>query len=156
MNTTIQTIDSVAHFIQLAVAPVFLIAGVAGLLNVFTGRMARIIDRLEKIDNYISKQKNLEDEKKAEKKFSEKRSSLIKRMKNINYAIFLCTTTGFLIAIVIVTMFLSTLFSFRVSEIIASLFIFGMISLIISLFLFLREIYCTISSIRKEPSNIDF
>lgn len=47
------TIDTITQLIQVSVAPVFLIAGVAGLLNVFTGRLARIIDRLEKLDNSL-------------------------------------------------------------------------------------------------------
>lgn len=35
---------NISTLIQLSVAPVFLLAGVAGLLNVFIGRLARIID----------------------------------------------------------------------------------------------------------------
>src|SRR3954452_20714966 len=34
-----------ARAIQLALAPVFLLTGIAGLLNVMTGRLGRIIDR---------------------------------------------------------------------------------------------------------------
>jgi hypothetical protein len=37
--------DDVARAIQLALAPVFLLTGIAGLLNVMAGRLARIIDR---------------------------------------------------------------------------------------------------------------
>ena len=33
-------VTTISHFIQLSVAPVFLLAGVAGLLNVFTGRLS--------------------------------------------------------------------------------------------------------------------
>ena len=44
--------DTIVHLIQLSVAPVFLLAGVAGLLNVFTGRLTRIVDKLEKIEAY--------------------------------------------------------------------------------------------------------
>ena len=35
--------------IQLALAPVFLLTGIAGLLNIMTGRLARIIDRGRKL-----------------------------------------------------------------------------------------------------------
>lgn len=38
-------IGDVAHAIQLAIAPVFLLTGVAGILNVMAGRLTRIIDR---------------------------------------------------------------------------------------------------------------
>ena len=39
------TIGDVGHAIQLALAPVFLLTGIAGILNVMAGRLARIIDR---------------------------------------------------------------------------------------------------------------
>ena len=35
----------IAHAIQLAIAPVFLLTGIAGLLGVMANRLARIIDR---------------------------------------------------------------------------------------------------------------
>lgn len=146
------TVNTIAHLIQLSVAPVFLLAGVAGLLNVFTGRMARIIDRLEKVDSYVNNQKNEENIKKAEEKLKDRRKFLVMRMRNINYAIFFCTTTGLLIAMVIVTMFLSAMYDFKDSFFIAIFFIVAMISLIFSLLLFLREIYHTTSFIKSKKS----
>ena len=38
-------IPTVAHVIQMAVAPVFLLTGVGAILTVLTNRLARIIDR---------------------------------------------------------------------------------------------------------------
>ncbi len=38
---------NVAHIIQLALTPVFLLSGIAALLNVFAGRLARVADRLD-------------------------------------------------------------------------------------------------------------
>ena len=38
--------DDVAHAIQLALTPVFLLTGIAGILNVMTGRLARILSEL--------------------------------------------------------------------------------------------------------------
>ena len=38
-------ITNVSQAIQLALTPVFLLTGIGGLLNVMTGRLARIIDR---------------------------------------------------------------------------------------------------------------
>ena len=153
MDTT-NTVNTVAQLIQLAVAPVFLLAGVAGLLNVFTGRLSRIIDKLEKIDNFIENQKTNENKQKAKEKYKDRRKFLISRMKNINYSIFFSTSTGLLIAMVIVTMFLSAMFKFEDSLFIASLFIIAMLSFIISLILFLREIYYTTSFINKKKTTL--
>ena len=38
-------LNDVGQAIQLALAPVFLLTGIAGILNVMAGRLARIIDR---------------------------------------------------------------------------------------------------------------
>ena len=44
MNFPIDT-DTVSHGIQLAVAPVFLLTAVSGMIGAVAGRLARIIDR---------------------------------------------------------------------------------------------------------------
>ncbi|APW65407.1 MULTISPECIES: DUF2721 domain-containing protein [Arcobacteraceae] len=140
---TQEGVNTVSHLIQLSVAPVFLLAGVAGLLNVFTGRLSRIIDKVEKFD---ATSINNEHE--------DRRLSLTLRMQNINYAISLCTMTGLLIALVIVTMFLSSIFQFNGSVFIATLFIFAMLSLIVSLILFQKEIFFTTSFIKKKKASL--
>lgn len=147
-------VNTVSHLIQLSVAPVFLLAGVAGLLNVFTGRLARIIDKVEKIDAGIENKKTAEAKKLAEEKSRERRLSLTIRMQNINRSISLCTMTGLLIALVIVTMFLSSILQFEGSVIIATLFIFAMLSLILSLILFQKEIFFTTSFLKKKKQSI--
>jgi len=42
-------LDSAAHLIQVALTPVFLLSGIAALLNVFASRLARVADQLEKL-----------------------------------------------------------------------------------------------------------
>lgn len=147
-------VNTVSHLIQLSVAPVFLLAAVAGLLNVFTGRLARIIDKVEKIDASIENKKTPEAKKKAEDKSKVRRLFLIMRMQNINHSISLCTMTGLLIALVIVTMFLSSILQFDGSIIIATLFIFAMLSLILALILFQKEIFFTTSFIKRKKESI--
>jgi hypothetical protein len=44
-------IASIAHVIQLAVAPVFLLSGIAALLNVLYNRLSRIVDRARQLQN---------------------------------------------------------------------------------------------------------
>lgn len=74
------------------------------------------------------------------------------RMQNINRTIQFCTLTGFFIALVIFTMFLSALFSFNGATFISVLFISAMASLIVSLILFLKEIFHTTSFINTKKS----
>lgn len=136
-----ESVKSVAGLIELSIAPVFIIAGIAGFLNVFTGRLARIIDRLERLNQVYEYKKEPPPQHVIERK-----KSLIKRMKNTNLAILLMSTTGLLIAIVIVTMFLSAMFGFKDSLFISILFITAMSIFIVSLLLFCREILHTVSS----------
>jgi hypothetical protein len=77
------------------------------------------------------------------------------RMQNTNKAIFFCTATGFMIALVILTIFASSLISLDAHFIISILFIISMACLIIALLLFLREIYYTTSFIKVKRNNID-
>lgn len=90
--------------------------------------------------------KNLE----KPKRLKERRLFLTMRMKNTNLAIFFCTATGLMIALVIVLMFASAMLSYNSAILISSLFILAMLSLIISLLLFLREIFYTTSFIKKK------
>ena len=49
MNSIITATD-LAMIIQLSVAPVFLLAGIAGFLNVMSGRLGRIVDRARVVE----------------------------------------------------------------------------------------------------------
>jgi uncharacterized protein DUF2721 len=42
-------LGSVVHIIQIALTPVFLLSGIATLLNVFSTRLARVADRVEQL-----------------------------------------------------------------------------------------------------------
>jgi hypothetical protein len=48
-NSSFAPLDTVAHVIQLALTPIFLLSGIAALLNVFATRLARVADRVEQI-----------------------------------------------------------------------------------------------------------
>jgi hypothetical protein len=43
------TLDLVAHVIQVALTPVFLLSGIATLMNVFSTRLARVADLITKV-----------------------------------------------------------------------------------------------------------
>jgi hypothetical protein len=49
MFDSVTTLDSVAHIIQVALTPVFLLSGVATLLNVFSVRLGRVSDHVDKL-----------------------------------------------------------------------------------------------------------
>ena len=41
------TLDTAAHVVQLALTPIFLLTGLASMLNVFTTRLGRVADRVD-------------------------------------------------------------------------------------------------------------
>ncbi|WP_375455431.1 DUF2721 domain-containing protein [uncultured Methylobacterium sp.] len=48
------TLDGVAHVIQVALTPVFLLSGVATLLNVFGARLARVADQADGVSGLLA------------------------------------------------------------------------------------------------------
>ena len=82
------SIEAVAGVIQLAVAPVFLLAGIAGLLGVLSTRLARIVDRARVIERRIPQAKR--DEQRT--LLRRETTVLWRRIALINWAIRLCVS----------------------------------------------------------------
>ena len=134
-----------AHIIQLAVAPVFLLSGVAGLLAVMTTRLGRVIDRARAIHlRYY-------EESEAERKILDNElASLSRRSRIINFAISLVTICALLVCSVIAGLFLGQFMGFDSSIFIGWTFILAMLSLITGLLIFLREIDLATRTIRFD------
>jgi len=127
----------IAHVIQLAVAPVFLLAGVAGILNVLTSRLARVIDRSRVLEACLAK---AETESDANIKAARELAVLHRRFRAINLAITLATLCALLVCAVIAALFLGSFFVLDLSIGVGWIFIAAMMMLIGGLIAFLREI----------------
>ena len=53
LNYSMSEYQTISQIMQAAVSPVFLLAGVGALLNVLSGLLGRIIDRLRFLQRYI-------------------------------------------------------------------------------------------------------
>ena len=138
---------TMAHAIQLAVAPVFLLTGVASILSVLTNRLGRIIDRSRSLHGkLLSLKKENQD-----KEIHDELGVLIQRTRLINWAIGLCTTCVLLICSVIAILFLGSFIFINISIPIASLFVAAMLCLILALIYFIREIYLATANVRNGP-----
>lgn len=134
MNT-VNAFGDIGHIVQLAVAPVFLLTGIAAFLGVLSNRLGRITDRariLERRLAAISGDRYTLIEKEL--------TSLWRRINMINKAIRLCTSSALLVCLVVVMLFLSGLFPFDIAVLISIFFIAAMIALIFGLIYFLREV----------------
>lgn len=95
--------DSISHGIQLAVAPVFLLTAVAGMIGVVANRLARIIDRARVVENSLKS--GTWGAQEAERSVGEL-AELRKRGLLANGSIGLLTLCAFLIGATIVLLFL--------------------------------------------------
>lgn len=134
--------SGIAHAIQLAVAPVFLLTGVSALLGVLASRLARIVDRARRLEAFADG-----DDPKSVRARSELQV-IAQRGRVVSWAIALCTLTALLIAAVIALMFIGAFFSFDASVPVALLFIAAMLSMIAALALFLREVFLATATLR--------
>ncbi len=125
----------ISNVIQLAVAPVFLLASIAGTLNVLSMRMSRIIDR-----GRVLNDRHCEAGTPAFAEVDTEQRLLARRARLINRAIALCTMSSLFVCLVIVVLFFDALFTLDQERVIATLFIMALMSLISALLVFLREI----------------
>jgi len=138
-----EPVATIAHVIQLSVAPVFLLTGIAGLLNVLTGRLSRIIDRGRVLERSL-----LVDDASVHAAIHDMLKILSIRARWINIAISLCVASAILVAAVVMVLFASAFFARNSTGALAGLFITAMVALICGLVFFLREIYLATSSLR--------
>jgi hypothetical protein len=125
-------ISDIGHVIQLAVAPVFLLTGVATKLTVLTNRLARIIDRTRVLEDRLQIG--------PDESYTSELDVLYGRAHLINTAITLSTGCGLLICLVIAMLFLGDTTSLPLDRFIAGCFVLAMIALIGSFVYMLREI----------------
>ena len=143
-----RTVGAVAHVIELAVAPVFLLTAIGTLLSVMTNRLARIIDRAR-----VHEAKLETAEPMALAKLHEALATLSRRADLIGQAIFLCTATALLVCTVIAMLFLGDYLRYDISLPVAALFILAMLLLTIGLISFLREIFIAKASLHIGPDK---
>ncbi|AXT38756.1 MULTISPECIES: DUF2721 domain-containing protein [Alteromonas] len=129
-------IPSLSQLIEFAVAPVFLLTGIAGFLNVMSSRLGRISDRVRVAERQIHtlSDPHIVDRSKKEIKV------LWRRVKVINWAIGLCVASGLMVCTVIMALFSGSLWVVDLKTPIIVLFILAMMFLISALIVFLVEV----------------
>ncbi|ESS71557.1 hypothetical protein MGMO_96c00040 [Methyloglobulus morosus KoM1] len=137
-------VTTIAHAIQLAVAPVFLLTGVASILSVLTNRLGRIIDRTRLL--YGRSVAAVE----TDQTISVELKSLKQRARLIHLAIGLCTICLLLICSVIAVLFLGSFVDVDIAAVIAALFVAAMLCLIVALLNFMCEIFLATVHVRAS------
>lgn len=133
------SIPGVAHVIQQAVAPVFLLTGIGAILGVLANRLGRIVDRYRVLKHL--------DVGAPNPPHHPEQMTLLARSRWIQRAITLCTLSALLICVVIAALFLGAEWGRDPSTAIALLFIAATFAIIGGLLCFLREITLATRSI---------
>lgn len=128
--------SSVTHSVQLAVAPVFFLTAVAGMISAVAGRLARIIDRARVMEERV---RSSTDEEFIDRGLREL-NYLRTRGRIANWSIGLLTLCGFLIGLTIVFLFVGQAWvAEQGNQVAVFSFLAGVVSFIAALGCFMWE-----------------
>ena len=125
-----------ARAIQLSVAPVFLLTAIAGLLGVISNRLARVLDRAQRLQSVTDEAMDL--------------ALLKRRMTLLTRASEAVTTTGVLVAAVVAVTFISAIAVIDLTAIVVPLFVVAMASLMVGLLTLLLDARVSARLIRRR------
>ena len=140
----VNVVIDVAHLIQVALTPIFLMTAIGVTLNVLTNRLARIVDRARRLEDDVAHGEPVISGGDA----GEQLRALVRRSRCINAAITLIIASGLLISVVVVMLFLDAFLRWQSPLLIAILFVLSMLSLAASLLAFLVEVRIATASVR--------
>jgi hypothetical protein len=139
----ITPLGDVAHVIQLAIAPVFLLTAVGTFLNVLVNRLGRAVDRRGVL---VARLPGLEAAMLTSA--NGELGYLERRVRLIYTAIALSVLCALLICLLIAAAFVDAIVRFDFTNIIAVFFVLAMLALIGALGAFLREIFLGVNTVR--------
>ena len=143
-------LPAIAQAIQLAIAPVFLLTGIAGLLGVMANRLARVIDRGRALEQSWAH-------------FDERMRAAVRNEMNVlerrrmlaSWSINCCTAAALLVCMVIAVLFLDEMMATNLRWLAGTLFVLAMLGVIGGLAAFLREVYLATHSVSLDPARFD-
>jgi MFS family permease len=139
-------VTSIAHVIQLSVAPVFLLTGVGAMIAVLTNRLGRAVDRARALEaRYDTAAAEVQATLRSELRVLERRSRMI-------YAgMLLCALCALLVCSVIVGLFASTITGTAIAPVIGALFVAAMFAFMGALVAFLLEVHLALRTLHIGP-----
>ena len=142
-GAAVQATD-VAHLIQIALTPIFLISAIGVTLNVLTSRLSRIVDRARTMENDLCRP----DYQAGGRDLHAALGVLARRARYMYAAITLITLSALFIALVVVMLFVNAFAHWDLSAFIAIMFILSMLSLAAALTAFLIEVRIATTTLR--------
>lgn len=136
--------ENVAHIIQLALGPVFLLSGVGITLSMLTQRLSRIVDRARTLEDRREATTDPDRHKVIDKDLR----AILRRSRYINSAIALSTTCALLVALVVTLLFASAFTPMSVGPVIAIMFVASLLCLSVAFLMFLIEVRIATNTLR--------
>ena len=147
---TTESLPIISHAIQLAIAPVFLMTGIASMLGVMANRLARVIDRARLIE------KTWTEMDEAQRNAARLEIADLERRRRLaSWSINFCASAALLVCVVIVTLFMEEFFTVNMRWLAGGLFVAAMFMLIGGLASFLREVYLATHMLRIDMARFD-
>jgi hypothetical protein len=128
------SVNTVADVVRIAIAPVFLLSGIAAFVNVCTSRLSRIVDRSRDIEPRLLASRGREHDR-----WLGELHVLDRRMRLVSWAISLSVLSAVLICAVVVLLFSASITRMHVATAIALLFIGSMTAIGLGFAVFLVE-----------------
>lgn len=136
-------VTDVAHAMQLALGPVFLLNGVGVMLAMMTARLARIVDRARGVEAKLASAGEADT-----REINRVLGITSRRARLMNRAITLGTVAALLVASVVALLFFAAFLTFPIGPPIAVLFVTCMGTLVGSLWCFLMEVRVATEALR--------
>jgi hypothetical protein len=130
-------VESLARAIQLSVSPVFLLAGISGLLGVLTTRLSRVVDRLLQHRRDQEAQEHLLEVSPA---LRHELQLQRRRLRLVIAAITLATLSFLTVATLVMLLFVGVVARIDLSAVVAVLFMLAMGLLMAAVFTLVLEI----------------
>ena len=138
------TLDTLAHTLELAVTPVFLLAGIGALLNVVTSRLGRVIDRARILEKMVIESPDTEGLHDLRSELG----ALDRRMSYAQLSIAFSTVAALFVCLVVALLFIGSLLGAKIIALVVLFFVGSMTTLTIGLSLFLAEVYIATRTMR--------
>ena len=143
-------VTDIARTIQLAVAPVFLLAGIGAFMNVIAGRLNRVVDRARVLERLYPDSSGTEHDRHVwELRLLDRRITLASN------AIFLCVASAITVCLVVTLLFIAELASLNYATSVSILFVLSMGLLATGLALFLVETRVAVRGIRIREELLE-
>lgn len=115
--------STLAHMIQLSIAPVFLLTAIAGFLGAISVRLGRVIDRARKLEAEVPSHA---DDSRERKLLVAELAVLDRRMILAHRAVSLSVAAAISVCIIIILLFLSSISGLHPDQIVPVLFMVAM------------------------------